>query len=131
VREKILPALATGHVVICDRFLDSTTVYQGVARHIPSDDTARINAFAVGGCLPDITFLLDLDHKTSIFRMQAANRKPDRIERETPEFFEDVRRGYLKVAKETPKRVLLIDASRSVEEIAGEVLAKTIAEINK
>ena len=129
VREKILPALAVGHVVICDRFLDSTTVYQGVARRIPADDTARINAFAVGDCLPDITFLFDLDHKTSISRMQAANRKPDRIERETPEFFEAVRRGYLKVAKENPDRVHLIDASRSVEEITGEVFDKIKAKI--
>jgi dTMP kinase len=56
--------------------------------------------------------------------MQAANRKPDRIERETPEFFEAVRRGYLKVAKENPDRVHLIDASRSVEEITGEIFDK-------
>jgi dTMP kinase len=102
-----------------------------VARRIPAEETARINAFAVGDCLPDITFLLDLDHKTSLSRMQAANRKPDRIERESPEFFEAVRQGYLKVAKENPRRVVLIDASCSVEEIAVEVLAKIISEINK
>jgi dTMP kinase len=131
VREKILPALEAGRVVICDRFMDSTTVYQGVARRIPSDDTARINAFAVGGCLPDVTILLDLDHKTSLSRMQAANRKPDRIERESPDFFEAVRRGYLNLAKENPKRVHLIDASRSIEEIAVEVLAKIMTHLNK
>jgi dTMP kinase len=131
VREKILPALAEGRVVICDRFLDSTTVYQGVARRIPADDTARINAFAVGDCLPDVTILLDLDHQTSLSRMRAANRKPDRIERESTDFFEAVRRGYLKLAKENPKRVLLIDASRSIEEIAGEVLAKIMTHLNK
>ncbi|MCX6960934.1 MAG: dTMP kinase [Verrucomicrobia bacterium] len=131
VREKILPALETGHIVICDRFLDSTTVYQGVARRIPADDTARINAFAVGDCLPDVTILLDLDHQTSLSRMRAANRKPDRIERESTDFFEAVRRGYLNLAKENPKRVLLIDASCSVEEIAVEVLTKVISEINK
>jgi dTMP kinase len=131
VREKILPALEAGRVVICDRFLDSTTVYQGVARRIPADDTARINAFAVGDCLPDVTILLDLDHQTSLSRMRAANRKPDRIERESPDFFEAVRRGYLKLANENPKRVHLIDASRSIEEIAGEVLAKTMPHLNK
>ncbi|MFM8829699.1 MAG: dTMP kinase [Spartobacteria bacterium] len=131
VREKILPALGAGRVVICDRFLDSTTVYQGVARRIPADDTARINAFAVGDCLPDITFLFDLDHRTSISRMQAANRKPDRIERESPEFFEAVREGYLNLAKKNPKRVHLIDASRSIEEIAAEVLAKIMTHLNR
>jgi dTMP kinase len=131
VREKILPALAEGRVVICDRFLDSTTVYQGVARRIPSDDTARINAFAVGDCLPDVTILLDLNHQTSLSRMRASNRKPDRIERESTDFFEAVRHGYLNLAKENPKRVHLIDASRSIEEIAGEVLAKIMTHFNK
>ena len=131
VREKILPALAEGRVVICDRFLDSTTVYQGVARRIPADDTARINAFAVGDCLPDVTILLDLDHQTSLSRMRAANRKPDRIERESTDFFEAVRHGYLNLANENPKRVHLIDASRSIEEIAGEVLAKIMTHLNK
>jgi dTMP kinase len=131
VREKILPALDAGRVVICDRFMDSTTVYQGVARRIPADDTARINAFAVGNCLPDVTILLDLDHQTSLSRMRAANRKPDRIERESTDFFEAVRHGYLNLANENPKRVHLIDASRSIEEIAGEVLAKTMAHLNK
>lgn len=131
VREKILPALVAGRVVICDRFLDSTTVYQGVARRIPADDTARINAFAVGGRLPDITFLLDLDHETSLSRMQAAKRKPDRIERESPEFFEAVRQGYLHLAKQNPSRVNLIDASRSVEEIAEEILAKIMVHLER
>jgi len=130
VREKILPALGAGRVVICDRFLDSTTVYQGVARRIPADVTAAINAFAVGDCLPDITFLLDLDHQTSISRMQASNRKPDRIERESPEFFEAVRRGYLNLAEKNPGRVHLIDASMTVEGIAETVLKKVESKLN-
>jgi dTMP kinase len=81
--------------------------------------------------LPDVTILLDLDHQTSLSRMRAANRKPDRIERESPEFFEAVRHGYLNLANENPKRVHLIDASRSIEEIAGEVLAKIMTHLNK
>lgn len=70
VREKILPALEAGRIVICDRFFDSTTVYQGVARSIPAEDTARINAFAIGDCLPDVTFILDLDRRISLERMR-------------------------------------------------------------
>ena len=124
VREKIHPALEAGRIVICDRFLDSTTVYQGVARRIPSNDTACINAFAVGDCLPDITFLLDLDHETSLTRMRTENRKPDRIERESSEFFEAVRQGYLILAKQNPERVIQLDASRSIEEIAGQIFEK-------
>lgn len=124
VREKILPALAAGRIVICDRFLDSTTVYQGVARRIPANDTARINAFAVGNCMPNITFLLDLDHETSLARMQSANRKPDRIERESSDFFQAVRNGYLSLAKENTERVVLLEASRPALEIAALILQR-------
>lgn len=129
VREKIRPALDDGRFVICDRFLDSTTVYQGVARRIPAEKTGSINRFAVGECLPDITLLLDLDHQTSLARMRTANRKPDRIERESPEFFEAVRRGYLNLAKENPQRIHLLDASRPVEAIAREIFEKIKAMI--
>jgi dTMP kinase len=121
VRETILPALAAGRVVISDRFLDSTTVYQGVARRIPPDQTARINAFAVGGCLPDVTFLLDLDRKTSLARIHAGKRSLDRIERESEEFFDAVRAGYLKLALENPDRIVLVDASRPADAIAREI----------
>ena len=121
VRETILPALAAGRVVISDRFLDSTTVYQGVARRIPPDQTARINAFAVGGCLPDVTFLLDLDRKTSLARIHAGKRSLDRIERESEEFFDAVRAGYVKLALENPDRIVLVDASRPVDAIAREI----------
>lgn len=124
VREKILPALAAGSIVICDRFLDSTTVYQGVARRIPANDTARINAFAVGDCMPSITFLLDLDHETSVARMQSANRKPDRIERESSDFFQAVRNGYLSLAKENTERVVLLEAYRPALEIAALILQR-------
>ena len=121
VRETILPALAAGRVVISDRFLDSTTVYQGVARRIPPDQTARINAFAVGGCLPDVTFLLDLDRKTSLARIHAGKRSLDRIERESEDFFDAVRAGYLKLALENPDRIVLVDASRPADAIAREI----------
>jgi dTMP kinase len=121
VREKILPALESGRIVISDRFFDSTTVYQGVARRIPADDTARINAFAVGDCLPDVTFVLDLDRETSLARMRAGKRELDRIERESEEFFAAVRTGYLDLAKKNPARVVLLDASRSVETLSTEI----------
>jgi dTMP kinase len=121
VREKIQPALEAGRIVISDRFFDSTTVYQGVARRIPSEDTALINAFAVGDCLPDVTFVLDLDRETSLARMRAGNRELDRIERESEEFFGAVRAGYLDLAKKNPARIVLLDASRSVESLSTEI----------
>jgi dTMP kinase len=121
VREKILPALEAGRIVISDRFLDSTTVYQGVARRIPAADTARINAFAVGACRPDVTFVLDLDRPTSLARMRTGKRQLDRIERESEEFFSAVRQGYLELAKTNPDRVVLLDASRPAETTAAEI----------
>lgn len=121
VREKIHPALGAGRIVISDRFLDSTTVYQGVARRIPAADTAHINAFAVGACLPDITFVLDLDRATSLARMRTGKRQLDRIERESEGFFSAVRQGYLDLAKTLPERVVLLDASRPAEATAAEI----------
>ena len=121
VREKILPALESGRIVISDRFFDSTTVYQGVARRIPTEDTARINAFAIGDCLPDVTFVLDLDRKTSLARMRDGKRELDRIERESEEFFAAVRQGYLDLAKKNPARIVLLDASSSVESLSKEI----------
>ena len=121
VREVIVPALTAGRIVICDRFLDSTTVYQGVGRKISPHQTKMINAFAVDACLPDVTFLLDLDRATSLERMKAGNRTLDRIERASEEFFESVRNGYLQLAALNPKRILLLDASKSKEATSSEI----------
>ncbi len=123
VREVIRPALASGRAVICDRFLDSTTVYQGVARRIPPEETAGINAFAVGGCLPDTTFLLDLDRAAALERLGARGEEADRIERESEEFFAAVRRGYLDAAAREPARIRVLDASEPPDVIAGKIVA--------
>jgi len=122
VREVIQPALSAGRMVICDRFMDSTTVYQGVARRIPAEDTARINAFAVGGCMPDITFLLDLDRATARKRIIADQRKLDRIERESEDFFEAVRAGYIQAALNNSVRIQKIDAAQSSSDIFSQIL---------
>lgn len=124
VREVIEPALAAGSVVISDRFLDSTTVYQGVARAIPSNAVAAINQFAVGGCLPDRTFILDLVPEVALGRIAAragGDGKLDRIERESLEFFQRVRAGYLDLAAAEPLRIRLLDASRPRDILAEEI----------
>jgi dTMP kinase len=119
VREVIRPAVERGAVVLCDRFLDSTTVYQGVARALDRKDVAAINAFAVGETLPDLTLLLDLDAAEG--RRRAASRKGpvDRMEQEKEEFYEAVRRGYLELAKENTGRIAVIDASAGIDEVEG------------
>lgn len=127
VREVIRPAMERGAVVLCDRFLDSTTVYQGVARALDRRDVAAVNAFAVGGTLPDLTLLLDLDAAEG--RRRAASRKGpvDRMEQEGEEFYEAVRRGYLELAEASPGRFAVIDASgneASVESLITAALAE-------
>ncbi len=127
VREVIRPAMERGAVVLCDRFLDSTTVYQGVARALDRRDVASVNAFAVGGTLPDLTLLLDLD--TAEGRRRAVSRKGpvDRMEQEGEEFYEAVMRGYLELAEASPGRFAVIDASgneASVESLITAALAE-------
>lgn len=125
VREKILPAIHQGAVVLCDRFLDSTTVYQGVARRLPAATVRKINCFATGGLLPDLTFLLDLDWETARRRLQQRSEGAptyDRMESQPAGFHKRVRKGYLKLASAHPTRILPIDALLPEEEIAGKIL---------
>ena len=124
VRELIRPALDSGKIVISDRFLDSTTVYQGVARRIDAAQVAAINHFAVGDCLPDITFLFDLDPEVAAVRLAARiGEKPDRMESQPRAFYQAVRQGYLDLAKSESSRIHIIDASQSVEAIAAQIWA--------
>src|SRR5437868_8231511 len=92
VREVIKPALESGKCVIADRFFDSTTVYQGVARKLDRKVVRQLNAFAVGDYVPDITFLLDVDLTTTRERMKGP-RRPDRMEQQSVEFYEQVQIG--------------------------------------
>jgi dTMP kinase len=124
VRRVILPALKAGDWVIADRFLDSTTVYQGVARRLDYDAVRFINEFAVGEWLPDLTILLDVDPDETRRRLMhriAPPGAPDRMEQMPPEFYEAVREGYLTLARDEPDRFRVINAGRSVETVEEEV----------
>jgi dTMP kinase len=120
VRELIKPALDRGECVIADRFFDSTTVYQGVARKLDKKTVRQLNAFAVGDSVPDITFFIDVDLKTAQSRMKGW-RRPDRMEQEADEFYEKVRDGYLEHAKWQKERIVVIEGWRSQEEIQSEI----------
>ena len=120
VREIINPALERGICVIADRFFDSTTVYQGAARTLDRELIERLNTFAVGDCIPDVTFVLDVDAATAKSRMQGP-RKIDRMEQQPADFYERVREGYRALAKREPSRVVLIDGSRTADEIENEI----------
>ncbi len=121
VREAIAPALAAGGVVVCDRFLDSTTVYQGVARSLEPGHVADINRFAVGEIEPDITFLLDLPAATALERARARSLPLDRLEQEPAAFYEAVRAGYLALAGAFPERFVVLDASNSADDLEAAI----------
>jgi dTMP kinase len=128
VRELIAPAIAEGQIVLCDRFLDSTTVYQGVARAIDSKKVDTINQFAIGDTKPDLTILIDLPPEIGLARVHArSDGKLDRMEKEAIEFFQAVRQGYLDLAKSEPKRFLVVDGSQSVEELETQIWQKVEA----
>jgi dTMP kinase len=127
VREVIKPALERGMCVIADRFSDSTTVYQGAARKLDREMIERLNAFAIGDCVPDITFVLDVDAATAQSRMQREPRKADRMEQQPAVFYERVRQGYHELAMHEPKRILLINGSRDPDEIETEIWEKLCA----
>jgi dTMP kinase len=120
VREIIKPALERGQCVIADRFFDSTTVYQGVARRLQPKIVQQLNAFAVGDCVPDITFFLDVDLPTARDRMKGP-RRPDRMEQQPDEFYEDVIKAYRELARNESKRFVRIDGSQPSDEIESEI----------
>ncbi|HEX4652752.1 MAG TPA: dTMP kinase [Candidatus Udaeobacter sp.] len=126
VREVIKPALDRGTCVIADRFFDSTMVYQGAARKLDRDTVARFTAFAIGDCVPDVTFVLDVDAATAASRMQQP-RKADRMEQQPADFYERVRQAYRELANREANRVVLIDGSRDAGAIESEIWRKLYA----
>ena len=120
VRETIKPALERGLCVISDRFFDSTSVYQGVARKLDRQIVDQLNAFAIGDCIPNITFVLDVDAATVRSRMKKP-RRPDRMEQQPAEFYERVRKAYRELAAREPHRFVLIDGAQQPGKIENEI----------
>ncbi len=122
VRQVIKPEISSGTFVLADRFHDSTTIYQGVARELGDKIVSMMNNFAVGNCLPDCTFLLDISVTEGRERIRARSEgKEDRMEREPDSFFEKVREGYLELANSNPERFVLLNASKSADELELEI----------
>jgi dTMP kinase len=116
VARVIRPALERGAHVVCDRYVDSSLAYQGIARGLGVDRVLELNLPAIGGLLPDLTFLLLVDPE------EAARRSgSDRIEREGPGFRADVDRAYRELAEAYPRRIVKVEGGRPVEEIAMKI----------
>lgn len=122
VDELIRPALQDGKFVISDRFIDSTFAYQGAARSLGFNSAKIVNDIAIGDCIPNLTVLLDIDVVDGLKR--AGNRDSgnlDRMGSQKVEFYEKVRLEYLRLAEENQERFLVVDASKSIKEIASEI----------
>ncbi len=116
IDEKILPALKQGIHVLCDRFFDSSLVYQGSARNIFRSDVEYLNHFAADGLVPDLTILIDIDPEESVRRLIERGENIDRIEQENVQFFRTVRDGYLALAAKE-NRFIVVDGKKSKEAI--------------
>lgn len=120
VQEVIRPALEEGKVVICDRFVDSSAVYQGIARGLGMERVYEVNRYAIGDTIPDKTILLDLPAEMGIERKKG-QKELDRLELESIRFHQKVAEGYRTLAKRDSKRICTVDATKSIEEIHEEI----------
>jgi dTMP kinase len=137
VRRVIMPALAEGKVVLCDRFYDATTVYQGYARGFDMKLVNQLNELATGGLKPDLTLLFDLDVETGLKRTRRRGDRtgeaasgPDRLDQEPVEFHERVRRAYLEIAALEPQRFRVIPSAGPVEETFNMVIKEVLGLFN-
>lgn len=121
VNQIIRPALESGKVVICDRYYDSTTAYQGYGRGVNLDDVKRINKIATIGVVPDITFFVDIPIDEIKHRIEAAKSSMDRMESSGDSFYERVRQGYFEIAKSELERFHIIDGLKNVEAIHNDI----------
>lgn len=121
VRQHIVPNIEAGNIVICDRYVDSSMVYQGYARGLGHEDIKMINDYATGGLKADVTFFLDLEHRKGMDRKKN-QQELDRLEAEKEQFHKKVRDGYHELLKENADRMIGIDASGSIEEVHQAIL---------
>jgi dTMP kinase len=130
VDQAILPALASGQVVLCDRFTDSTLVYQGAARGLGADVVYDVDRIACRGLVPDLTLVVDIDVETGLARAHRRNQRTQdvetRLDEQSLEFHRKVRAAYHQLAEDEPKRVKLIDGSREEDHVAQAVLSAVV-----
>lgn len=122
--EKVMPALEAGQIVICDRFVDSSLVYQGVGRGLGIEAVYQMNLFAIEDVMPDLTIFFDVKPEVGLARIAAdGNREVNRLDLESLDFHHKVYDGYVEVAKHFKDRIITVDASLPVTVVYEKVLA--------
>ena len=127
ISTKVRPALERGDLVVQDRYLDSSVAYQGAGRVLGGDEVRDLSLWAAEGLLPDLTILLDLDEPAARSRLNAANKRFDRLEAEKGEFHATVRAAFLDLAAAEPDRFVVVDAAARPEVIAEAIKARVSA----
>jgi len=123
--ERVVPAIESGKVVFCDRFIDSSLAYQGYARGLGIEEVLSINEFAINGLMPDLTFYFKIDPKIGLQRIsKSSEREKNRLDLEDLSFHQKVQEGYEKVIAMFSERIVVIDAEKSLEEVVCEVKNK-------
>ena len=120
--EKIIPALKSGKIVLCDRFIDSSLAYQGFARGLGFDSIFTINKFAIETNMPDSTIYLRLDPKIGLLRKKDNNVEHNRLDNEEIDFHERVVMGYNKLSEEYPDRIKTVNANQDVEAVLNDTI---------
>jgi dTMP kinase len=121
VAEVIRPALQRGEIVVCDRFYDSTTAYQGYGRGLNIDDVRHVNTVATSRLRPDLTLFLDVPPDEILRRRADAGLSPDRMEESGRSFYERVRNGYEMMARAEPGRIVMVDGMGSIESVENRI----------
>ena len=121
--EIIKPALDDNKIVLCDRFLDSSLVYQGIARNLGVEEVLNINRFAIKDVLPDLTIFFDVDPLIGLERIQKSKvREVNRLDLESVKFHQEVYDGYLKIVEDNQERFVVVDASQDIEKVFQDTI---------
>lgn len=125
VDQKIRPAIEAGQIVLCDRFIDSSRVYQGISGNLDPQFMQSVERIAIDGTMPDLTFILDIPADKGLARagLRRGTETADRFEKETIATHEARRQAFLAIAASEPQRCKVIDADRTVDEISAEIAA--------
>jgi len=121
VEQVIFPSLEAGHIVVCDRYVDSSIAYQGYGRKLGPEKIAELNELAVNGAIPDLTLLLNVPIEKGLRRRNKSLKPRDRLDLQQKEFYERVYVGYLELAQKNPRRFVVIDATKPIEQVGSEI----------
>ena len=120
LQEVILPALDQGQIVLCDRFSEATLAYQGYGRQLPLTQIRQLNRYVTGQQVPNLTLLLDVEVRRGLRRIRSRPLR-DRLDQEKMQFYQKVRQGYLQMARQSPRRIVVINANENIRKVAAQI----------